>query len=231
MAFVGEKIYNDPKERSFVPIDATIQKGCRVAGAVLRAAEDPEQQDFLNGIITPALLGSAWQDAFIEDTSDFPNNLMYRVVDLPRLDLAGEAEGVALKTWLAGLVHVEAAANHQPFSSNQIIIDRNVISIARTRRAFKAMTSASLWLGAIDTARKVEAGLIADSGVIQEAVRETGYKMTERTIKLARKIGSLPTLGQLTDTYSDLTVELMRSGPKDLKDAYKESIESTQQAA
>lgn len=231
MAFASEQNYEFPHAREFVPTDVKIQKGCRIAGAVLRAAEDPQEQDYLNRIMTPALLGSAWRDAFVEDVSDLPNDLMYRVVELPRLDTEREKEDVALKTWLAGLVHVEAAGDHQPFSYNKIQIDNKVISLARTRRSFRSLTSASLWLGAIETARNMDAGRFTKPEIIQEHIRENGYEMTRRTYALARKIGYLPTIGQLDDAYSPLTVEFMRSGPSHLRNVYLESREVVPKAA
>lgn len=231
MAFATEELYQSPSERVFTPLDTRIQRGCKVAGAVIRAAEDPDEQDYLNRHLTPALLGSAWQDAFLEDTSDLPNDLMYRVVELPRVDLVKEKQDAATSVWLAGLVHVEAAGDHKPFSYNQINIDKKIISMARSRRAFRPLTSASLWLGAVKTARDVEKGVLHRPELIQSHVRENGYEMTRATQRLARKLGCLPTISQLTDGYSPLTVNLMRTGPRHLTEAYLASFESVQIAA
>lgn len=231
MAFATDEIYRSRAEVAFTPLDSKIQKGCRIAGAVLRAAEDPDEQDYLNTHLTPALLGSAWQDAFLEDTSDLPNDLMYRVVELPRLDLIKESEDAATSVWLAGLVHVEAAGDHKPFSYNQINIDKKIISMARSRRSLRPLTSASLWLGAVDTARQVEAGTLKKPGLVQAHVRESGYEMTRTTQRLARKLGCLPTISQLSDTYSPLTVDLMRTGPRHLIEAYLETFETSRVAA
>lgn len=231
MAFATEEIYQSPNERVFTPLDAKIQLGCKVAGEVLRAAEDPDEQDYLNAHLTPALLGSAWQDAFLEDTSDLPNDLMYRVVELPRLDLVKDKENAARSVWLAGLVHVEAAGDHKPFSFNQVIIDRKIISMTRSRRAFRPLTSASLWLGAVDTARDIESGVLRRPELIQAHVRENGYEMTRDAQRLARKLGCLPTISQLTDAYSPLTVNLMRTAPKHLTQAYLQAFETGRVAA
>ena len=231
LGFAIEDLYQSPTERVFTPLDARIQRGCRVAGAVFRAAEDPDEQDYLNTQLTPALVGSAWQDAFLEDHSELPNDLMYRVVELPRVDLVKEKQDAATSVWVAGLVHVEAAGDHKPFSFNRVNIDKQIISMARSRRAFRPLTSASLWLGAVDTARQVETGVLHRPELIQAHVRENGYEMTRATQRIARKLGCLPTISQLTDGYSPLTVNLMRTGPRHLTEAYLEAMEPLRQAA
>lgn len=232
MAFVGTPVYEAMNEYGIIPTDAKIQRGCKVAGAVLRAAaQDPEEQRYLNGVITPALLGSAWHDAFITDTSDLPNDLMYRVIELPRLDIKDERPELAAKTWHAGVLHVEAAGEHRPFSYARTRIDGRVVSISRTRRPFRSLGLASLWLGAVDVARDAEAGRAGGGEQIQTRVRESGYGMTRQALQLARKIGALPTITQLPDPYSPLTVELMRSGPSRLRGVYQEAVEPTPHAA
>ena len=205
-------------------LNARIQKGCKIAGSIISATVDPEERDFLNTVITPALLGSAWHDAFIEDSTDMPNDLMYRVVELPRLDVRKEnRQDLADKVWKVGSMHVESIGADQPFSSSEVALDHWVVDRTRTRRAFRALTSASLWLGAEETARQVEAGRLGNPELIQNHVRESGYNMTRRALALAQKIGVLPTVEQLNDGYSPLTVELMRKGPSHLRGAYGEA--------
>jgi hypothetical protein len=227
MALIGESIYRSPNA-AVEPLETKIQKGCKIAGVVLRAAEDPQEQDYLNTLVTPALLGAAWQDAFTDDIVEGPNDLMYRVLPLPRLDVMQNTEpNFAQSVWLAGVVHVEETGAHRPFVYSNVKIDEHIISIMRTRRSHESLGSASLWLGTTPVARMIESGLVTLAEGIQHQVRETSYKMTETTLKLAHKIGSLPTIGQFDDAYSPLTVEFMRNGPEHLREKFLETFESS----
>ena len=228
--FAGERVYPinpaTPVERG----EPRLARGCRIAAHLLEIAEDPQEQDYLNGIITPALFGSAWYDAFVKSWYEQPDR-MYRVLELPRLDLS-KGEDLASKTWQAGLTHVKQISEHKPVTFTLVRGEgRDSYLMAHSPDTYKALGLGGLWLASTDAARQLQSRPSQDRSVTQESVRSAGYKLVERTYRLAREIASLPLIGNLDDPYSDLTVKFQRTCPGHMKTSYEEAYESLPTAA
>jgi hypothetical protein len=228
--FAGEKIYQIEPANLVERGEPRLARGCKIAAHLLEITEDPQEQDYLNSIITPALLGSAWYDAFVQSQREQPDR-MYRILELPRLDLA-QSENLAARTWQAGLTHVRQIGDHKPVTFTLVRGEgRDSVLMAHSPDTYKALGLGSLWLANIATVRQLEAIQNQERPVTQEAVRDAGYKLVERTYRLAREIASLPLIGNLDDPYSDLTVKFQRTCPGHMKTGYEEAFESMPEAA
>lgn len=230
--FSGEKLYPIEPITLLERGEPHQARGCKIAAHLLEITEDPEEQDYLNRLVSPALFGSAWYDAFVESRDGPQLDRMYRILDLPRLDLA-PTDDLATKTWQAGITHVKQISNHRPVTFTLVRPEGkgNAILMAHAKEIYKSLGLGSLWLANVNVARHLEKHPSQNREVTQEAVRGAGYRLVERTYSLAREIGSLPLIGNFDDPYSDLTIKFQRSCPGHMKAGYEEALESMPKAA
>lgn len=192
------------------------QKGIEIALDMLMAIEDPNERAIAAKIVGGALLSSA---AYLFDAD--PYIRMRHTGKLPILaDLEGwreDSEHYDRVKVEHGLVEAAQLSHHlAEVRRRELDIPKEHLVTARALAS--AGLNLAVWplppLSAHDKPKD-----------IQLMVRESALDMQNASVALGEKVGTIPSVAQLADHLSPLSVELQRTAPAVVVDAYGLAVE------
>jgi hypothetical protein len=223
----GTNHYVPPKARSQDEIDlrrtrpsgtllAEMQlRGIQIARDLIRAADDGPDIHFVSDVVSASALNSSWY-GYAKDA-----NVMRRRLQLPDFTDTPQLT-LYMPDRKADVSHGFDAASYAARGLMQAIEHRGK-HIARRRMYVgrflgeEALRAACLPLG--------NAPMVEQPFVAQSIVRQQSMLALDRARAMGAELGTPPTLAQLSDPDSDLSVYVRRNAPNRIYDAYEQSLE------
>lgn len=199
------------------------RKGIVIGAAILHRVQEPEDITFTRRVLAAGGLNTAWY-SFAQDAPD----VMRRRLKLPPVAVENDP-------WRADSATLLESARLR-YDDAVLLADRVVAATElRARRLHqhkkvlgRHLGETSLILACVDMDANAIYGTAFD---VQHVVRQRSLAALEDARNLAGEVGAHPTLAQLADPDSDLSVYWRRNAPIGAYDAYEAAISEQPVAA
>lgn len=229
---LGEGHYVPPKARDADEIDRRKQLprgtllaeqqqiGLKVASQILKQLEDPADVTFASRLLAASGINTAWY-SFAQNAE---HEVQRRRLKLPLL-IAGQPQwrpdsGELLRD---GIAHFDEAVDQ----AGKVLVGteyRSPRTVGFKTNLGRVAGKASLTLACINLGDKVVGAPILDSDV-QQLVRQQSLQTLRDSRALSHDIGSHPSLAQLANPLSDLSVFWQREAPNGALQAFHGALE------
>jgi hypothetical protein len=194
------------------------QGGLYVARTALAAVTDRESLDFALPIVNLSALNSAWH-MYAEPERTLNDSIRRRRLKLP-----------IMKDWQDG-THLLEGVKHSLAQGQELAARLVLLHGTETKEYEHVRRDFSVCVGNAALAGAAAAGLgedpIPGSPLrAQQFAREQAFRLLESRAAVAARIGSAPTLAQMADTDSDLSVWWRRNAPDQAYTAYRDAQSS-----
>jgi hypothetical protein len=193
------------------------QRGIHIARIMLEQAIDKEDTLFMTKTLAAAAINTAWYNY-----AAGAKNVMRRTLTLPSYEMMDET--------IAKPLLIDHAAQHMKVAENYAT---DLVTDGHEKRHLyekhKKIIGSTLGNTAIELANVPLAeilGYTEDPKFQKSVVRHSALEMLEDSRTLHLQVGSNPTLGQLSDNDSPLSVYWRRNAPDTAFEALEEAIES-----